>query len=173
MKRPNPDQFPPTPDEIAKSLGYETLESWARADGYVFCNGCEDDASGCGWVDHDDKPVDIVSAIKSAATVPVSKTIEVPVTLLFAVAPDALIDGTGLAEASIRSGSMTMTRDELDWSEIFNTEHKRWGHISNAITAAKNSGYTYFSWDGRIYEVPPAGYDYRRDLREVSSSNLA
>ena len=40
------------------------------------------------------------------------------------------------------------------WSEIFNTEFKRYENgIKGAADAARNAGYSFFSWNGIIYRT--------------------
>lgn len=40
------------------------------------------------------------------------------------------------------------------WSEVFNTDlDRQWGHIDNAMEAAGDAGYKYFSWNGWVYAI--------------------
>lgn len=40
----------------------------------------------------------------------------------------------------------------MNWSEIFNTSHKRYD-IASAASAAKYAGYKYFSWNGWVLDL--------------------
>jgi hypothetical protein len=41
----------------------------------------------------------------------------------------------------------------MKWEHVFNTSHKWWGDIEKAALAAQKSGYKFFSWNGRIYDI--------------------
>lgn len=43
---------------------------------------------------------------------------------------------------------------KVDWSNTFNSGHKRYGFISVAMSTAETSGYPYFCWNDRVYTVP-------------------
>lgn len=46
-----------------------------------------------------------------------------------------------------------MNERELTWRDVFDTEHKRWPHLSTAMEAALQAGYLYLCWNGRIYTI--------------------
>lgn len=39
---------------------------------------------------------------------------------------------------------------KLDWSQVFNTNLKHWGHRDLAIEGAKVAGYKFLTWNGNI-----------------------
>jgi hypothetical protein len=39
------------------------------------------------------------------------------------------------------------------WKEVFNSNLKHWGWISIACDKAKECGYKYFWWNGKIWDV--------------------
>lgn len=39
------------------------------------------------------------------------------------------------------------------FEEVFNTNHKIFGHIDLAVDVAKDFGYKYFEWNGRVYST--------------------
>ena len=43
----------------------------------------------------------------------------------------------------------------MSWKFVFNTTvgNKWWGHIDNANSVAKSSGYMFFTWNGWVYSV--------------------
>lgn len=43
----------------------------------------------------------------------------------------------------------------LSWKNVFNTDHKipMFGDIAEAIKIAKETGYSMFTWNGRVYNV--------------------
>lgn len=48
--------------------------------------------------------------------------------------------------------------EKLDWSMVFNTNHKIYGFKGNAIIGAESSGYKYFIWNDRVYQIHEDGY---------------
>tara|TARA_R110000737_G_C14425427_1_gene458628 strand:- start:351 stop:542 length:192 start_codon:yes stop_codon:yes gene_type:complete len=41
----------------------------------------------------------------------------------------------------------------LSWKDVFDTSKKHWGHISIVVDFIEETGYEYFSWNGRIYDT--------------------
>ncbi len=41
----------------------------------------------------------------------------------------------------------------MNWSHVFNTDHKHWGHVDEALKAAKECGYKFMAWNGRVLQV--------------------
>jgi len=41
----------------------------------------------------------------------------------------------------------------MTWRNIFDTNHKYWGHIQVALEAARNCGYKFMCWNGNILET--------------------
>ena len=39
------------------------------------------------------------------------------------------------------------------WREIFDSNHKSWGHMGMCCAHAYDGGYKFFCWNGRIYHV--------------------
>lgn len=40
---------------------------------------------------------------------------------------------------------------KLTWKDVFNSDHRHWGWIDNALEAAASTGYSYFNWNGWVY----------------------
>jgi hypothetical protein len=38
----------------------------------------------------------------------------------------------------------------VNWSQVFNTDHKHWGRVSLALDGARSAGYKFMAWNGRI-----------------------
>lgn len=52
-----------------------TVERWARSEGYMYCDECDENENGCGWIDFDDNIVDIYSLYSRSHFVMVVETI--------------------------------------------------------------------------------------------------
>lgn len=39
----------------------------------------------------------------------------------------------------------------MNWKDVFNTGLKHWYYLDAARTAAENSGYKFFVWNGWVY----------------------
>lgn len=53
------------------------------------------------------------------------------------------------------SASESPLKDPLPttWREIFDSNHKRWGHMGECAAHAYGGGYKFYCWNGRIYHV--------------------
>lgn len=53
------------------------------------------------------------------------------------------------------SGLVIKPKVTLSWKNVFNTDHKipMFGDITEAIKATKETGYSLFVWNGRVYDV--------------------
>lgn len=40
---------------------------------------------------------------------------------------------------------------KLTWKDVFNSDHRHWGWVGTAFDAAREAGYSYFSWNGCVY----------------------
>lgn len=47
----------------------------------------------------------------------------------------------------------TIQLHEISWKTVFNSNIKKWDDINDARKAAKNAGYSYFTWLTLIYHV--------------------
>ena len=48
-------------------------------------------------------------------------------------------------------------KDELTWQNIFNSNHKFYGHIDNFINIVLQTGYSYVLWNDQILKITEKG----------------
>lgn len=45
------------------------------------------------------------------------------------------------------------SKEVISWKDVFNTDHKHYGHILNCWEIVKQTGYKFFTWNGILYRV--------------------